>query len=63
MSFIVRILCYYDGKIINSDNGITHHGGSTELCSLRLDSSFNEFKNLACQGVGWNLSKFDVDIT
>ena len=63
MYFIARILCYYDGKIINSDNDTTHHRESTKLCSLRLDSSMNEFKNLVCQGVGWNLSKFDVDIT
>jgi len=26
MSSIMRILCYYGGKIIDSDNGITYHG-------------------------------------
>jgi hypothetical protein len=40
-----------------------YHEGRTELYSLRLDISFNELKNLVCQGIGWNLVLFDVDIT
>jgi len=47
MSFIVGILCYYSGKIIDSDDDIIYHRESTELCSLRLDNSFDELKNLA----------------
>jgi len=63
MSFIIEILCYCSGTIINTDNSITYHRGSTKLCSLRLDNSFNELKNMVCRGIGWDLSKFDVDIT
>ena len=48
MSSIVEILYYYGGTTINSDNDIIYHEESTELCSLRLDSSFHEFKNLVC---------------
>jgi hypothetical protein len=48
MSSIVGILCYYGGKIIDNDNDIIYRGGSTELCSLRLDNSFDKFKNLIC---------------
>jgi hypothetical protein len=48
MSSIVEILYYYGGTTINSDNDIIYHEESTKLCSLRLDSSFHEFKNLVC---------------
>jgi len=57
------ILYYYSGKIIDNDNGIIYHEGSTKLYSLRLNSSFDKFKNLMCQGIGWNLVEFYVDIT
>jgi hypothetical protein len=63
MSSIMGILYYYSGKIIDNDNGIIYHEGSTKLYSLRLNSSFDKFKNLVCQGIGWNLVEFYVDIT
>jgi hypothetical protein len=63
MSSIMEILCYCSDIIINTDNGITYYWGSTKLCSLRLDNSFDELKNMVCRGTGWDLSKFDVDIT
>jgi len=59
----VGILCYYSGKIINSNNGIIYHEGSVELCSLRLDNSFDKFTNLVCREIGWNLAESNVDIT
>jgi hypothetical protein len=55
MSSIMWILCYYSGKIIDNNNNIIYHGGNTELCSLGLDSSFDEFKILVCEGIWWNL--------
>jgi hypothetical protein len=30
---------------------------------LGLDSSFDEFKILVCEGIWWNLMEFDVNIT
>ena len=62
ISSIVGILCYYGGKTIDSNNCIIYHVGSTKLYNLRLDSSFDEFKNLVCQGIEWDLTEFDVDI-
>jgi hypothetical protein len=50
------ILYYYSGKIIDNNNGIIYHEGSTKLCNLRLNSSLIMI-------IGWNLVKFYVDIT
>jgi len=33
------------GKIIDSDNSIIYHGISIDLCTLKLDNSFDKFKN------------------
>jgi hypothetical protein len=56
MSSIMGILYYYSGKIIDNNNGIIYHEGSTKLCNLRLNSSLIMI-------IGWNLVKFYVDIT
>ena len=64
MYFIVRILCYYySDKVINTNNDITYHRGSIELCGLRLNNSFDKLKNLVCQGIGLNFFEFYVIIT
>lgn len=59
----MRILCYYGDKVIDTNNDITYHRESIELCGLRLNNSFDKLKNLVCRGNGWNFSEFDVDIT
>ena len=59
----MRILRYYDDTVIDTNNDITYHRESTELCDLILNNSLDKLKNLVCRGIGWNFSKFDVDIT
>jgi len=63
ISSIVGVLCNYGGNIIDIDNDIIYHGENIKFCSLRLDSSFIELKVLICKGIGWNLSKINVDVT
>ena len=48
MSCDFRILCFYDGIIINTDNDITYNGESHEFLTATLDMSLNELYKMLC---------------
>jgi hypothetical protein len=48
MSSDFRILCFYDGIIINTDNDITYNGESHEFLTATLDMSLNELYKMLC---------------
>jgi hypothetical protein len=48
MSSDFRILCFYDGIIINTDNDITYNGESHEFLTATLNMSLNELYKMLC---------------
>jgi hypothetical protein len=63
MSGNLKILCFYGGIIVNTDNGITYNVGSHEFLTAILDMSFNELSRMLCDWLGLNIFEIEVDIT
>jgi hypothetical protein len=47
----MKLLCYYGGTIISTDNDITYNEGTNEFLSIRLDMSLAELKKLIYGGI------------
>jgi len=66
MSNNLKILCFYDGIIINTDNGIAYNGGSYKFLTVTLGMSLNELSRMLCDQLAWNdigLPHIYMDIT
>ena len=42
----IGILCFYDGVIVNTDNGITYNGRSNVSLTSILDMSLNRLSKI-----------------
>jgi hypothetical protein len=55
------ILCFYDGVIVNNDNGITYNGRSNVFITSILDMSLNRLSKMLYDRLGWNM--YEIEIT
>jgi hypothetical protein len=44
----LRILCFYDGIIVNTENDIIYNGRSHEFLMATLDMSLNNLSRMFC---------------
>jgi phosphosulfolactate synthase (CoM biosynthesis protein A) len=63
MSNILRILCFHDGIIVNTDNDITYNSGNHEFLIVTSDMSLNELLRILCDRLGYNIFEIEVKIT
>jgi hypothetical protein len=57
----IGILCFYDGVIVNTDNGITYNGRSNVFLTSILDMSLNRLSKMLYDRLGWNM--YEIEIT
>jgi hypothetical protein len=57
----IGILCFYDGVIVNTDNGITYNGRSNVFLTSILDMSLNRLSKILYDWLGWNM--YEIEIT
>jgi hypothetical protein len=50
----LRMLCFHDGIIVNTDNDIIYNGGSYEFLIVTSDMSLNELSRMLCDQLAWN---------
>jgi len=59
----LRILCFYNSIIVNTENDITYNGRSHEFLTATLDMSLNNLSRMFCDWSGWNMFEIKVKIT
>jgi hypothetical protein len=57
----IKILCFYDGVIVNTDNGIAYNGRSNVFLTSILDMSLNRLSKMLYDRLGWNM--YEIEIT
>lgn len=60
MSHSMRLLCYYSGTIINTDNDITYNRGSNEFFTCRLYMSFFQLKIIIIEALDGGFLKLKL---
>jgi len=57
------ILCFHDGIVINTGNGITYNGGIYEFLTVTLNISLKELSRMLYDRPRWNIFEIEVGIT
>jgi len=63
ISCTIRILCFYDDTIANTNNDITYNRGSNEFLIATLDISLNKLFWMLLDRLGWKIFEIKVKIT
>jgi hypothetical protein len=59
----LEILCFHDGIVINTGNGITYNRGIYEFLTVTLNISLKELSRMLYDRPRWNIFEIEVEIT